>query len=317
MKTTKSLTPFCLSLLSLALPLSAQRGGGGGGTPPPVPDLACVSVSGTPYIKVMSRDGSNLRNVRQESYVIFPALSPDGTQVAFAKVRAGVAAVWVVNVDGTGLRAVTHLVHASFYAGDHAIWMRPVWSPVAAPGGQRKLLFADELTVSGGTFQLFTVNLDGTGRTQLTNTPGVGMTDTFDWAPDATRVAYVTHADDLVVANLADVEGSLTIATQTTVASLWQCSGLAWSNSGNVLAVTRAPGGAGDQHIWLLDLANPQASLVQLTTMSSYQIVPTFSSDDRRVFFRASGATWVVNTDGTSVPTKVTSKATFAHYRRG
>ncbi len=312
---------FAAALL-LALPVASQGhkgGGGGSGTPPPIPDLVGSSPQYS-AIRVMSRDGSNVRDVLSESYAMYPTLSPDGSQIVFAKVRNGVSAVWMVNVDGTGLHVMTDLVQLSWYSGEHAIFMRPLWSPAPPPGGQPKLLFADD-TVLGGVQQLYSVNIDGSGRQQLTFEPaGIGRYGVgdicFEWSSDGSQVMYQVD-DQLVIGDLADVGGTLFIA-QRTVAAVLPSGGSfgAWSNDGSRAAFHMyLPGGS--NHIWLLDLTQPQLLPVQLTyTSNGYEVIPTFSDDDQQVFFSLWNSTGVMNTDGTGIPTKISGKMRNATFRR-
>jgi TolB protein len=49
-----------------------------------------------------------------------PVFSPDGTKIAFASSRSGNGDIYVINVDGSGLRRVTTT---------NAIDLAPTWQP--------------------------------------------------------------------------------------------------------------------------------------------------------------------------------------------
>lgn len=65
------------------------------------------------------RTGASATLLEIDDEIDGPAWSPDGTQIAF---RVHYQSIWVVNVDGSGGRALTHLADARS-AG------RPSWSP--------------------------------------------------------------------------------------------------------------------------------------------------------------------------------------------
>ena len=58
---------------------------------------------GAPHLYSMNSDGSRLAQLTTSATNISPALSPDGTRIAF--IRAG--DVWTMDIDGTGLEPVT------------------------------------------------------------------------------------------------------------------------------------------------------------------------------------------------------------------
>lgn len=77
--------------------------------------------------------------------------SPDETQLAFVSERAGgVPTIFVMNFDGSGQRDLT---------GRREYELHPVWSPDGT-----RVAFA-----AGG--ELYIINADGTGQTNITNTP--------------------------------------------------------------------------------------------------------------------------------------------------
>jgi TolB protein len=85
-----------------------------------------------------------------------PAVSPDGTRIAFTSNQGGQTGyvdVWVVNRDGTNLRNLTPNTPRSSEGA-------PTWSPNGA-----QLAFTSDRT---GTNQVFIMNADGTGVRRIT-----------------------------------------------------------------------------------------------------------------------------------------------------
>lgn len=89
-----------------------------------------------------------------------PVWSPDGTRIAFASGTPGQADLYVINVDGSGLRRLTTA------PGDD---LGPAWSPDGT-----RIAFS---SARGGRWDLFAVGVDGTGETNLTRTPNVDETE--------------------------------------------------------------------------------------------------------------------------------------------
>ena len=109
--------------------------------------------------------------------------SPDGKRLAFQRQNsplgkpAGGTAVFVVNVDGTGLRRITPW---ALDAGDH-----PDWSPDG-----RSILFRSN--ESGGFLdsQLFVVHPDGRGMRQVTHVSADTLLLSASFSPNGRRIVY-------------------------------------------------------------------------------------------------------------------------------
>jgi Tol biopolymer transport system component len=115
---------------------------------------------------VVSPDGSGLRKLSSGASRD-PAISPDGRSVVYAQNRDLV----ITNIDGTGTHPVTTGGHNDQF---------PAW----APDGKR-LVF-----VRADASELFIVNTDGTGLTQLTNDGNAFMDLEPDWSPDGSAIAF-------------------------------------------------------------------------------------------------------------------------------
>jgi Tol biopolymer transport system component len=106
-------------------------------------------------IEVMSADGDyGYRVVGGHYFDEHPVFSPDGTSIAFGSDRAGLAAaIWVINVDGTGLRRLTSPNTEGFW---------PDWSPDGT-----RILFSNNCCRPHSN--LWTVRPDGAGLTRVTD----------------------------------------------------------------------------------------------------------------------------------------------------
>jgi len=176
-------------------------------------------------IFVMNADGSGLTSVVDRSFDSKPSWSPDGTRIAFLSNNDGpfgpVPRVFVVNVDGTGLRQL------SPEDPDQNFWFfddSPSWSQ---DGSQ--VLF-----IRAGMLQV--INADGTGMTAL---PTEEVVQSAEWSPDGTRIATTNNFDQIVIRN-ADGSNPVPI----TQFPLVQQKSLRWSPDSRTLVFCRLVDGA-------------------------------------------------------------------------
>ena len=149
----------------------------------------------------------------------FPAWSPDGRSIAFESSSATDMDVWVMNVDGTGLRNLTSdagnadrepawspdgnaivFSRQSPFTGDGGLWVigadgsnprrltqtnsvnhHPTWSPDG-----RWIVFSSD---RDGNLELYRIRPDGTGESRLTFTPTLHE-DNPNLSPDGLRIAF-------------------------------------------------------------------------------------------------------------------------------
>jgi len=117
-------------------------------------------------------DGSGEQALTQNgSKNAAPAVSPDGKQLVFtSKLALDTHQVWLMNLDGSGLRQLTF---------DGANW-DPTWSP----DGQQ-IAFASNRS---GTVQLFVMEAGGGSQRQLTQVAGIGGRSS--WSPDGQSLVF-------------------------------------------------------------------------------------------------------------------------------
>ena len=114
-------------------------------------------------IATMNHDGTGVARVATTPDVEFePTVAPSRLQLAFTVDAGGVQQIYRIDSDGTDRIALTS---AASDSGD------PTWSPDGS-----KIAFS----VAG---ELFTMNPDGTGEVNLTNTPGSAEYGP-NWSPD-------------------------------------------------------------------------------------------------------------------------------------
>jgi Tol biopolymer transport system component len=144
----------------------------------------------------------------------WPTFSPDGRQIAFVRNADRFDRLFVVNVDGTGLRTVTASV--SIHVQD------PEWSPDGT-----SFAFSD-----GG--DLYFVNADGSGLRNLT-TAEFSNARHPSWSPDGSRIAYATLNEVRVI----PVSGG---GSSTVVGGLREVWEVSWSPDGRQIAYVNDTG---------------------------------------------------------------------------
>ncbi len=103
-----------------------------------------------------------------------PRISPDVSRIVFTSRRSGNYDLWLMNVDGSGLRQLTN---------DPATDSAPTWSPDGT-----RIAFASG---RGGNTDVYVMNADGSGVTRLTtNTDYDGEPA---WSPDGTQIAFISR----------------------------------------------------------------------------------------------------------------------------
>jgi Tol biopolymer transport system component len=96
--------------------------------------------------------------------------SPQGNEIVFSAQVPNFhyrSSIWVVHSDGSGLRQIPVPGCGGLRSDPTSIGcQKPVWSPDG-----RKIMFERHLLLPNDHFDLYTVNADGSGLFQVTNTP--------------------------------------------------------------------------------------------------------------------------------------------------
>ena len=187
-----------------------------------------------------------------------PALSPDGTMLAYLSASAGTPLVWTAHVDGT--QAQRFPAAAAGWSG--ASEAHPVWSPT----GDRIAY----VTTRSGNAGIYVGALAGAmGSAVLLTGSGTGASVEPAWSPDGTQIVFTSNRDgptDLYVATLAT--GAITRLT-----NLGNVGQPTWLHDGRIVFTQWRTGVAG--LVWL-DFSSPTV-LHSLATGGDAQHAAAFS----------------------------------------
>ncbi|MBN1563055.1 MAG: PD40 domain-containing protein, partial [Anaerolineae bacterium] len=191
--------------------------------------------------------------------------------IAFDSRRNGNYDIFIMNVDGTGLRILTSTSGAE---------RGPTWSP------DRTQIAFYGASSETGKYDIYVINVDGTGLTNFTNSPTID--DKYPtWSPDGSQLAYHSDADgdyDLYVieTNLNAPNFGAVAITNNNVDDL----GPDWSPEGTQIAFHTALWGD-PYEIAILDLNTGQ--IRQITNSANTSAFPTWSPNGTRIAYHVIG----------------------------
>ncbi|GBD38720.1 Dipeptidyl-peptidase 5 [bacterium HR37] len=149
------------------------------------PDGQKIAYSANGDIYIANPDGSGALNITHHPSIdVSPTWSPDGTKIAFTSDRSGIPQIYVMNIDGSGIRRLT----SGGYSTD------PAWSPNPAVN---KIAF---VRVEGSEANIYTINPDGSDEKRLTY--GTRRNENPSWSPDGHYIAFTstrTGAKDIYI----------------------------------------------------------------------------------------------------------------------
>ncbi len=206
-----------------------------------------------------------------------PATGPTplggGGQIAFASSRSGIPQIYIINVDGTGLQALTNEENGA---------CQPAWSPDGM-----QLVYISPCRARGDFYDnaykdssLYLINADGSGREALTTIPG----SDFDpaWSPDGKRIAFASLRDgrkEIYVLTVAT--GAVTRLTNST--GDIENSQPSWSPLGNQIVYTVRRVGA--YQIWsMTDTGQGNVQVVR-SGQQLWDFAPVWMPDGETILF--------------------------------
>ncbi len=208
-------------------------------------------------------------------------------EIVFESGRSGSKEVWSMKTDGSDLFQITDQIGGGQATG-----------PALSPDG-RKVAFSLADPINGDDWDIYVINVDGTGLTNLTNHPE------FDgwrpaWSPDGAQIAFFSTRDDPVndEVYVMNADGSNVRRLTDNPAD---DANMTWSPDGSRIAWETNR--EGDFDIWIMDAdgSNPQS----LTVDPADDEWPAWSPDGSKIAFETvrdgNREVYVINVDGTGL----------------
>jgi Tol biopolymer transport system component len=207
-------------------------------------------------IFVMKADGTGITQLTDNEAQDFgPIWSPDGKRIVFFSNRDGADDIYTMNPDGTG---VTRLTTDAF------VWGVTAWSP---DGKQIAFISYRDYVLLGndGDLEIFVMNADGTGMTQLTDNNVDDEGDHAGWSPNGKLFSFSSRRDG------GDLDVFVMKANGTGVRQLTGIGGDGviddddsfWSPDGKQLAFHSTRDG--DEEIYVMNANGSGKTVTQLT----------------------------------------------------
>lgn len=139
-------------------------------------ELAYTSLSGgIPHLVIVDVASDKSRALLPDSTSFAPAFAPDGRHLALSIATDGNTDIYIVGLDGSGLRRLTT---------SPAIDTGPAFSPDG-----KQIAFSSDRS---GSQQLYVMNSDGTAQHRISFGPGEYGAPA--WSPDGKRIAFTNIA---------------------------------------------------------------------------------------------------------------------------
>jgi Tol biopolymer transport system component len=183
--------------------------------------------SGDFDIFTMLPNGTFQTNLTQQtaSWEMQPTWSPDASKIAFATNRDGNLEIYTMNADGTNQARLTTVTPKNAFA--------PRWSPT----NPNLLIFVTTNNTAPHALDIWKVNADGTGMTNLTNRPSFNdgaispittLPSPPSWSPDGTKIAFTSDQTGSLDIFVMNADGTSIVSLNTFASS--STANLATSN---------------------------------------------------------------------------------------
>jgi TolB protein len=233
----------------------------------------------------MDYDGANQKPITQyQSISITPAVSPDGSRVAFTTYQRGNPAIFVFSLE-TGRRL-------PFYSPVSSL----VATPAYTPDGQH-MLFSSSV---GGWPQIYMSSVDGSGLRRISYSSSIDIEPKVNPKTGA-DIAFVSGRSGTPQIYRMNLEGA---DVQRLTSGEGDAVNPAWHPDGQHLAFAWTRGFApGNYNLFVMDVATRQFN--QLTHGAGRNENPSWAPDGRHLVFSSnrSGSTqiWTMLADGTQL----------------
>lgn len=145
-------------------------------------------------------DGSNLINLTNSPrYDAEGVYSPDGSLIAFTSLRSGDLEIYTMKPDGSDVKQLTHWLGydgGPFFSldGKQIVFRASMPKTENEIRDYKELL--EENMIRPTSLELFVMNVDGSGRTQVTNNGAANFAPYFH--PDGKRIIFCSNVADTV-----------------------------------------------------------------------------------------------------------------------
>ncbi len=240
-------------------------------------------------VYAMNADGSGLLRLTDDpAFDDSPALSPDGSQIAFLTSRHDPQPtfpffkyeLYVMDIDGGNVRRLTETEGAETH---------PAWSP----DGSRLSFDADY--DGDGYYEIYAIDADGSNLTRLTAN---AANDQFaDWSPDGTQLAFSSDRSGNWDLYVMDADGGN--QRPLTAGPDWELFP-AWSPDGTQIAFNGLKPNSRNTDVYVMNADG--SDVRQLTDTPRFDENPAWSPDGSRIAFQTeragSFALYTMNADG-------------------
>jgi TolB protein len=245
---------------------------------------------GNPEIYSIHPDGSGLLRLTDDpGFDDSPAISPDGTRIAFLTARHDPNPrfpnlkyeLYIMELDGSN----PHRLTTSEAAEDH-----PAWSP----DGSWILFDADY--DADGFAEIYTIQPDGSNLTRLTSN---AANDQFaDWSPDGSQIAFSSDRNGNCDIFVMNTDGSN--QRPLTDSPDWELFP-AWSPDGTRIAFNGLVPNSRNTDVFVMNADG--SNVRQLTDSPRFDENPTWSPDTGQIAFQTDRdgnfEIYLMNADGT------------------
>jgi Tol biopolymer transport system component len=200
---------------------------------------------GNTQLALLDREGAGRRILTKEGINLWPAVTPDGSTVAFVSNRDGQTGIWRTNIDGSGARLLAHLP-------------RPSWLSVTPDG---RFVVCASVGDAGSAVATWRVSIDGGEPTLIA--PGI---DRPAISPDGRLLAGInvaTGANRLTLVTMP-LDGSAPARELSTIAPATANGLMEWTPDGNGILFSTVE----RTNVWLQPLSGePPVRVTDLATL--------------------------------------------------